>query len=187
MLTVGVLLGDVAFALLAHGPTLAIGWAATSVLFARLAARDAARDHGQALTELGLGAHIAGALLVAVSQASSIGYLGQGPGGQVTATIALGAVAAAAFVSARLTNTSNPPWRAALDTVGLGIAAYLTAINLHGAELVVAWAIEAGTLGDRPAHPRRPRWHRIPDLSRRRGNPHAGGPSLALRTRARRT
>ena len=146
LLTVGVLLGDVAFALLANGPMLAIGWAATSVLFARLAARDAARDHGQALTELGLGAHIAGAVLVAVSQANSIGFLGQGTADQVTTTIALGAVAAAAFISARLTNTSNPPWRAALDTVGLGIAAYLTAINLHGAGLVVAWAIEAVTL-----------------------------------------
>ncbi|MDQ2759941.1 MAG: DUF2339 domain-containing protein [Actinomycetota bacterium] len=149
LLTLGVLLGDVALALLVDGPVLAAGWAGASVLFTRLAARSVKRAHGRTLAELGLGGHVAGALLVAISQATPIGLFGAGTGDQVAATIALAAVAAAAFTSARLTSTtttSNQRWRVALDTVGLAVLAYLTAVDLHGAGLVVAWALEAAAL-----------------------------------------
>jgi uncharacterized membrane protein len=143
--TLGVVLGDVAFALLAHGPVLAAGFAATSVLFARLVRRTGKRPHTLALSELGLGGHVAGALLVAVGQATSVGVLGQG-GDSVTATIALASVAAAAFTSARLTTASSHAWRVLLDTVALAVTAYLTAINVGGAGLVIAWALEGVAL-----------------------------------------
>ena len=146
LLTLGVLLGDVAFALLSHGAVLAVGWAATSVLFAGFAALKARRGNDPAIAGLGLGAHLAGALLVAVSQATPAGVLAYGTGDRVAATIALAAVAAAAFTSARLSSTASQPWRGALDAVALGVLAYLSAINLQGAELVVAWAMEAVVL-----------------------------------------
>jgi uncharacterized membrane protein len=145
LLTLGVLLGDVAFALLAHGPVLAAGFAATGVLFARLVARTGTRPHEHALTELGLGAHVAGALLVAVGQAAPLGILGSG-GAPVAATLTLATVAAGAFTSARFTTTTNPTWRIALDAVALALTAYLTSISLGGAELVLAWAGEAVAL-----------------------------------------
>jgi hypothetical protein len=122
---------------------LAAGYALAGVLFARLAARDRRPFRGQALAELGLGTHIAGALLVAVGQAAT---LGQGTATHVTATIALAAVAGAALTSARITRSSSRIWRTALDAVGLGLTAYLTAINLGGAELVLAWALQGVAL-----------------------------------------
>lgn len=143
--TLGVTLGDVAFALLAHGPVLAVGLAATSVLFARLVMLTGKQPHTLALSELGLGSHVAGALLVAVGQATSVGVLGQG-GDSVTATMALASVAAAAFTSARLTTASGRAWRVLLDTVALAVTAYLTAIDVGGAGLVIAWALEGVAL-----------------------------------------
>lgn len=144
--TLGVVLGDVAFALLAHGPVLAIGFAAGAILFARLAARDRELRHGRALAELGLGAHIAGSLLVAISQATTLGVLGHVASTPVSGTIALAAVAVAAFASARLTSPASRVWRTALDAVGLGVVAYLTAITLAGPELVLAWALQGVAL-----------------------------------------
>jgi uncharacterized membrane protein len=142
--TLGVVLGDVAFALLARGPVLAVGFAATGVIFARLVARNRNRPHADALAELGLGGHVAGAVLIALAQSTSLGFLGQG-GDEVGATLALAAVAAAAFTSARLT-AANQPWRTVLDAVGLAVTAYLTAVNAGGAGLVLAWALEGATL-----------------------------------------
>ena len=146
LLTLGVLLGDVAFALLAHGTVLATGLAAASVLFARLASARGRRPRGQALAEAGLGGHLFGALLVAVGQSVATGPLSQANGDQLGATIALAAVAAAAFTSARLAGTSAPPWRAALDIVALGTTAFVTAIDVHGVGLILAWALEAVAL-----------------------------------------
>ncbi|MEA2197232.1 MAG: hypothetical protein QOJ25_1283 [Solirubrobacteraceae bacterium] len=143
--TLGVVLGDVAFALLAHGPVLALGFAAAGVLFARLVAHTGKQPHTRAVSELGLGAHIAGALLVAVGQATGFGVLGQGDG-SVTATVALASVAAGAFTSARLTTASSHAWRVLLDIVALAVTAYLTANNVGGAGLVIAWALEAVAL-----------------------------------------
>ncbi|HWF71911.1 MAG TPA: DUF2339 domain-containing protein [Solirubrobacteraceae bacterium] len=162
LLTLGVLLGDVAFALLARGPVLAAGLAATGVLFARLVARTGKRPHDHAVTEVGLGGHVAGALLVAIGQATPLGLFGHGDD-HVAATIALAAVAAAAFTSARLTKSSNPVWRIVLDGVGLAVTAYLTAISLSGAELVLAWAGEAAALAG---------------IARRRGDHVAGVASM---------
>jgi len=145
----GVLLGDVAFALLVHGPVLAAAFAVTSVLFARIAAKvagDPKHIHGRALAEVGLGGHVAAGLLLAINQAATLGFLGQGTGGTVGASLALAAVAAAAFASARLSVPSSEAWRTSLDVVGLGVTAYLTAINLGGAELVLAWALQGVAL-----------------------------------------
>jgi uncharacterized membrane protein len=142
----GVVLGDVAFALIARGPVLAVGFAAAGVLFASLAARDRRQLHGRVLAELGLGGHVAAGLLVAIGQATTVGFLGADAGGQVAGTIALAAVAAAAFTSARLTRRSSQAWRCALDAVGLGVLAYLTAITLGGAALVLAWALQGVAL-----------------------------------------
>jgi uncharacterized membrane protein len=142
----GVVLGDVAFALLAHGPVLALGFAAAGVVFARLSARYPDQLRGRALAEFGLGGHTAAALVVALSQATSLGILGQGPDNRVAATITLAGVAAASFTSARLTRASNQVWRIVLDALGLGLIAYLTAITFAGPELVLAWALEGVAL-----------------------------------------
>jgi uncharacterized membrane protein len=144
LLTLGVLLGDVAFALLADGPLLAVGWAASGVLFAWLLSHGKHTAHSRVMTELGLGGHSAIALLVAVSQATPLDFPDLAD--QVGATIALAAAAGGMFTSARLTAGSSLPWRPLLNALGLSVVAYVTAINIQGAGLVIAWATEAAAL-----------------------------------------
>lgn len=146
VLFLGVVLGDVAFGLIADGPVLAVGWAATGLLFAGLARHAGERREDQALVGLGVGGHIGMALLNAVGQASPAAALGQSVDGATAATIALAAVAAGALTSARLTAEGHPRWRRALDALGLGVVGYLTAINFDGTQLVVVWALEAVAL-----------------------------------------
>ena len=143
ILGLGVVLADVAFGLIVEGPALAIGWASTSVAFAFIARHVARRREDVALAGMGLGGHIGLALLNAISQ---LDWQTAGAGDQAAVTIAFGAVAAGAFTSARLTAEGHAEWRKALDGLGLAVLLYLTAFNLDGLGLVVAWALEAAVL-----------------------------------------
>ncbi|MDQ6750133.1 MAG: DUF2339 domain-containing protein, partial [Actinomycetota bacterium] len=135
--------GDFALASLLTGPALPAAWALTGVGFAAVLSRSGHRSQDASLAALGLGGHIALALLSAYLQAppSAIGATGEellGP------ALGLAATAAGCFTSARLTD--DRAWRGWLDAVGLLVAFYLTAVTLDGAALVVAWAFEAAAL-----------------------------------------
>lgn len=140
VLTLGVVLADVALALALDGAPRALGWATSAVAFAWLAGRARGRlDPTAALA--GLGLHVALAI---------VGVLGQlepalsGDGAlSATAGATLGAFAAAAFASARLAST----WRQPLDALCLCALAALAALTLDGVVLTLTWAGEAVALG----------------------------------------
>jgi uncharacterized membrane protein len=77
LIAIGVTLADVAFALYAHGPTLALGWSLTAVGFAWLARRSARQQAGESSREQTLGglynagvaAHMALVLVRAIVEA----------------------------------------------------------------------------------------------------------------------
>lgn len=145
-LALGVLLADVAFALVADGPVLTLGWALTGVGFAAVARRLPTSAPDLMLAQVGLGAHIALAVLQALVSDPSLEALVDGGRPSLAAAISLVAVAAGCFVSARLSETGRPTARIALDTLGLAAVAYLTAVSLDGAALVAVWAVESAGL-----------------------------------------
>ena len=151
-LAIGAVLADVAFGLIANGPVLAIGWAATGVGLRRAgtAAEPPAADdsHGEALAHAGLGGHLALSLLSAASVGEPAEVLararepvdgGRGrrwrAGGQ-RASCPHGSPARSGFTGGSL-----------LDVVGLAVVALLTALTLDGVQLVLVWAAEAVALG----------------------------------------
>lgn len=162
-LTLGVILADVGFGLTAHGPAQSIGWALGGVAFAGLLRRTRRRAD-QALTGLGLGAHVAFALLnVLVSDVPPAALQG-GDGASAGGLLALGALAAACLTSARLSGDGRRGWLIALDALGLALVAYLMAGLLDGPALVLAWTGEAVALAK---------------LARRRGDPLADAAAVA--------
>ena len=144
VLTLGVLLADIAFAAIVSGPLLAIGWAGSSILFAALVRgrRDIPSD--ALLAEVGLGGHLALAIGHALVNDASPATVGGDP--DATALLVMAAVAASCFTSARLAATKSD-LRALLDAVGLACVAYVTALAVDGPGLVIAWSVEAVALG----------------------------------------
>ena len=143
VLTLGVLLSDVAFAAVVSGPMLAIGWACSSVVFATIARNRRHAPSDALLAQLGLGGHLALAIGHALVNDASPATTG-GPV-DVTGLLVTAAIAAACFTSARIAS-DRKDMRAALDLVGLAFVAYLTALAAEGPALVIAWAVEAVTL-----------------------------------------
>ncbi len=163
-LTLGVILADVGFGLTAHGPAQSIGWALGGVAFAGLLRRTRRRAD-QALTGLGLGAHVAFALLnVLVSDVPPAALHGA-EGASAGGLLALGALAAACLTSARLAGDGRRGWLMALDALGLALVGYLMAGLLDGPALVLAWTGEAVALAK---------------LARRRGDRVADAAALAF-------
>lgn len=141
-LAIGVLLADLAFGLLASGPLLAVGWAASAVLFAVVLRRSDGHGHDAALANAGLGGHVALSLgHVLLGDASPLGLLGD-PVDLAPALIALAGLAAGCFASARFTAVGHPGWRSLLDVLGLVVVAYSAALAFDGLALVGAWTIE---------------------------------------------
>jgi uncharacterized membrane protein len=142
-LGIGAVVADVAFGLIADGPVLAIGWAATGVVFAamvRHAQRPGVEDpHGEALAHMGLGGHLALSLVSAASVVDLADVLRGNEALSVAGAASVGALASACLVSARITGRE---WRVALDIAGLGCVALLTAMTLDGLPLVLTWAAE---------------------------------------------
>jgi len=147
-LVLGAVIADVAFGLIADGPALAIGWATTGVGFALLMRR-APRPVDMAeglLVQAGVGGHLGLALLSAIAVSDPVevmnGYEALSPAGAA----AVAALAAGCLVSARIAGERHEGWRIALDSIGLGVVAVLTALTLDGLQLVLAWTLEVVAL-----------------------------------------
>ncbi|MGH2744247.1 MAG: DUF2339 domain-containing protein, partial [Thermoleophilaceae bacterium] len=145
-LVLGAVLANVAFAAFVDGPARAIGWAGAGVMFAALIRRADLPVKDEALAALGLGVHLALALLQSITtDAPPALFGGSGPLG-LDAAISLAGVAAGCLVSARLAEAGQRELRIGLDVVGLAVVAYLTALTLDGALLTLAWSAEAVAL-----------------------------------------
>ncbi|MBA3301415.1 MAG: DUF2339 domain-containing protein [Thermoleophilaceae bacterium] len=148
ILTIGVLLADVAWATIADGLGLVAGWSITGLGFALIVRR--ARAAGSAegtLATIGLGGHLTLAMAMSLTGDSSPEAIEMGDPATLTGIAALLMVAASCFASARLAEEGRGSLRVALDIAGLFAVAYLTAYALEGAVLAAAWAAEAAALG----------------------------------------
>ncbi len=145
-LVLGVGTADAAYGLIVSGPALAAGWAAGAVALALVGKRTRAAGADRTLAELGLGVHVGLALARALLADAPPSAVAGGSGGLLSAAVALSALAAACFASARLAEDGRNGLRVTLDSLGLASLAYLTAIALDGPALAIAWATEAGAL-----------------------------------------
>ncbi len=147
-LALGAVIADVAFGLIADGPALAIGWAATGVGFAALVRRGPgqAGAHAGVFAQMGLGGHLALSLLSAIAVSDPVEVLNGYEPLSAAGAAAMAALAAGCLVSARIAEARHEHWGSALDAVGLIAVAVLTAMSLDGLQLVLAWTVEAITL-----------------------------------------
>ncbi len=149
-LAIGTVVGDVAFGLIADGPVLAVGWAATGVVFAgmvRHAQRSTADGtHAEYLGHAGLGGHLALSLVSAASVVDLADVLAGNEALSMAGATAVAALAAGCLVSARITGEERLQWRILLDTAGLACVVLLTAMTLDGLPLVLIWTAEAVAL-----------------------------------------
>lgn len=123
------------------GLPLLIAWSTAAAGFAWLVRRSASGGADQALAGIGLGAHLALALVRALLAAPP-GALGGGEQ-QLLPLLSVGVLAASCLCSAHLLGVERPAWRTALNGLGLITLAYLTAASFSGPALVCAWALEA--------------------------------------------
>ena len=147
-LAIGVVVADVSFGLIVDGPALAIGWAVTGVGFAALLRsmpRQVDRDAAM-LTEVGLGGHLALAMLSAIAVSDPAPVLQGTQPLSMAGAASIIALAAGCLVSARIAGERHENWRAALDAMGLIAIAVLTAMRLDGVDLVIAWSLEVAAL-----------------------------------------
>jgi uncharacterized membrane protein len=151
-LVLGVVLADVAYGLIVSGPAQAAGWAAGAFAFAVIGKRSSKSSPDHLLAQVGLGAHVALALIRALVVDAPPSAIGGDSGSVLAAAVALSALAAACFGSARMAQEGRPEWRIALDSLGLAALAYLTAIALDGPAVAIAWAVEAGALAQLVRH-----------------------------------
>jgi len=139
-LGLGVILADIAFAVLTSGLPLTLGWAASAVGFGWLLRR-AKTDSDRAFAMAGLGGHLASALMHALVVDVPGQALGGGDGG-AAAVVAIAAVGVSAAVSGRLSGRFRIP----LDALALAALAYASALTLDGVALTAALAGQAAGL-----------------------------------------
>src|SRR5918997_99442 len=101
-LVLGVLLGNVAFGLIADGVVLTAGWAAGAVGFAALARRRYAHSRDVVLADAGLGGHIALALFHTLTVDAPVSVASPGAGVAPAGAAAVGLLAPARLVSTRI-------------------------------------------------------------------------------------
>ncbi|HKG37778.1 MAG TPA: DUF2339 domain-containing protein [Conexibacter sp.] len=141
-LTLGVVLTDVAFALVADGWVLALGWSAVGVAFAALqrhvgsGGRDGAFVHG------GLGGHLALALVQALVVARPVDVLTGAESLTAAGVASVAALAAACLAAGRIAEQQDRAWRVVLDATAIAAVALLAAMALDGTALVLAWMAE---------------------------------------------
>lgn len=136
----GLILADVAFGLSSSGIALTAGWSATALAFAAASRRTFDRDSDRRLVELGVGAHVALALVRALFDAPPSALASGTP--QLLPLLSVAILAAGCLSCGQLMNARARPFTLALDALGLATTAYLTAQALSGSALAVAWAME---------------------------------------------
>lgn len=145
LLALGVALADIAFALTVDGVAVGLGFTATGIGFAALARR--ARLPGDAVAQrAGLGGHLALALLHVLMVDAPPALIADGASASPASATGVLALAAGCLVSGRLADDGQGTLRRALDAIGLAAVAYVTALTLGGAELVLAWSLEGCAL-----------------------------------------
>jgi uncharacterized membrane protein len=140
LLGIGLVFANIAFVVLVSGIAIPIGWAAAAAalaLPARALSRKAKVVYAVVGAQLGLAA-----IHVLAYDATPNAVSGQG---QVSILPVL-AIAASAFIVARLAPKDEADWRAATDATALLAVAYATAVPLSGVALVGAWAFEGALL-----------------------------------------
>ena len=143
ILGAAVVLGDVAFGLLADGWVLGVGWAASAAALAAAARLYTGRAELIQLTLGGqLALSVAHVLLFDAQPQLLVDGGGPGPG----PLAALTAVLVASFASARLLVDERGAVRTTLDGLTMAALAYATAVSLDGTPLLLAWAVAAVAL-----------------------------------------
>jgi uncharacterized membrane protein len=137
VLAAGGALANTAFGAAGNGPLLTVGWALSAVGLAALARRSA--HHGDGV-RLALGAQLSLATIHTVLVDVPPEAL-HGQGDTVGALVALSALGAGAFASARLQRSHMVS--GALDVVAMMAFVFATVTALDGAALVAAWAATA--------------------------------------------
>jgi uncharacterized membrane protein len=143
-LALGAVVADVAVAQALDGIVLALVWTGTAAGFAALARRVRAGALEDVALATGLGAHLALALLHMLVVEAPPEAVAAGEGSPAAAT-AVAALAAACLTSGALLDR-RPVWRDLVNALGLAALAYLAAVALDGAALVVAWSAAAAAL-----------------------------------------
>ncbi len=143
LLSLGLVLANVAFALSFDGLVLAIGWSASAVALAALTRRPETERGTGTLRDLGVGLQLSLALIRALISAPPSTLLTSEP--QLAGLAGVAAFACACLVCAGLEGRGGRA-REVFAAVGLAGLAYLTAATLDGAALAAAWASEAAAL-----------------------------------------
>ncbi|MHB8490653.1 MAG: DUF2339 domain-containing protein [Solirubrobacteraceae bacterium] len=141
LIAIGVVLADVAFGFTASGIALAVGWGATATAFAWALRQTDSRSVDEKLVGVGLGAHVALTLIRTLIDAppSTLGAAGA----RLPAMLSVSVLAASCLGAAQLIGHGRERWQAALNALGVGSIAYLTAAALSGPALVCAWGLQA--------------------------------------------
>jgi uncharacterized membrane protein len=160
VLSIGVVLADIAFASIASGLPLVLGWAVSALPFAAiLGARsdqpngmtsvidavlgrpddEAARSADRVLALAGLFGQIALAGFQSLAFHAPVDAVA-GPLASSTALAAVGAIAVVAWACGRLVDDQLRPW---LDTLALAAVAQFTGLALEGAALAAVLAAQA--------------------------------------------
>lgn len=137
---VGIVGLNLAFVVLVSGVAIPIGWAAAAAALA-LPARSLTRS--PRLVYAVVGAQILLAVIHVLSYDAPLDAVAKGDTASVWPILA---IAASAFLVARLTPSEEIEWRAATDATALAAVAYGTAVLLDGVALAGAWAAEAAVL-----------------------------------------
>ena len=144
LVSIGVVLADVAFALGGSGIALVAGWGAAAVGFAWLVRRSGPPAREGMLLSLGLGVHIALTLMRALIDAPASELGSTSP--QLIPLLSVATLAATCVASGLLIGSGHRRLQVVIDSVGLAAVAYLTALALSGPVLVGAWCVEAVVL-----------------------------------------
>jgi uncharacterized membrane protein len=146
-LTLSVVVADVAFALIADGPVLAVGWAITGIGFAALLRHVRNQGGADDLVGVGLGSHLMAAIVVAATVDDPMAILAGDAQLSAAGAAAFAAIAAGCLVSARLASERDLAWRVVRVAAGLASVARLMALALDGPVLTLTWVAEAVALG----------------------------------------
>ena len=160
------MLCDVAFAAVADGLPLVLGWAAGAVAFAALT-RGAVHRSDARVAFAGLGGHLLLAIATALSGAVSLDAVHGGDSAEA-AIAALAAIAAGAWAAARLLDGRFERARVGLDAIALTALAALFAVALDGVALTLALTAEAAALAALARRARRDARGRAGDAARAR-------------------